>query len=151
MKAEDMKQLLDKYFEGQTSSSEEAILRDYFSQPDTNPEFDLYKPMFQFFTEERASLKEPEGKPIKEQFNRKRLLIWLSTGAAACLLLFVTLKTIRVSDALPMKTSVAYIDGKKLTDISTIRSELFDVLDDLDEGNEEIFSSQIELLEDLFN
>lgn len=44
--------LLDKYFEEQTSSQEEADLRAYFAG-DVAPEFEMYKPVFEFVNEEQ--------------------------------------------------------------------------------------------------
>ena len=42
----DIRRILDLYYEGKTSASEEAALRDYFGRPDTDPEFDDDKMFF---------------------------------------------------------------------------------------------------------
>ena len=144
MKDENIKQLLEIYFEGKSSLEEEAALRNYFNRENTDPELDCYKPLFRYFTEGRkpATTKAPV---------QRKLIVWLSSGIAACLLLFFGLKTIGVFENPQTGISIAYIDGKKHTDISSIRTELFEVLDDLDEENKQIFSSQVELINDLFN
>lgn len=49
-----IKQLLDKYFDGETSLSEENQLRAYFNEPDVHPSLQSYQPMFQFFHTERT-------------------------------------------------------------------------------------------------
>ena len=147
MKNENIKQLLEVYFEGKSSSEEEVILRDYFSKENTDPELDCYKPIFQYFAEERRQV----SAELLTKTGHKKFLIWFSSGIAACLILFLGLKTQGFFDTSSTRTSVAYIEGKKHTDISSVRTELFRVLDDLEEGNEQIFSSQIDLINDLFN
>jgi hypothetical protein len=50
MKREDtIKQLLDKYLEGQTDIKEEKVLSDYFNGNGINPEWMVYKSMFSYF------------------------------------------------------------------------------------------------------
>ena len=45
-----IKTLLDKYFEGKTSLSEENLLSEYFNQSDDiHPDFEYAKDMFQYF------------------------------------------------------------------------------------------------------
>lgn len=138
-----IKQILEKYFEGKTTSSEEALLRNYFSKEDTAPELDCYKPLFQYFAEERAQAARPTM--------TKKLMIWFSTGVAACLLLFFGLKNFRTLENTQNGNSMVYIEGEKYTDITSIRTELFIILDNMEEENEEIFSSQLDLLNNLFN
>lgn len=49
MKPQTIQQLLDKYFEGETSIQEEAQLREYFNQPNVDSRLLHYKPIFQYF------------------------------------------------------------------------------------------------------
>ncbi|MDO4728942.1 MAG: hypothetical protein Q4B43_08075 [Bacteroidota bacterium] len=46
-----MKDLLEKYFNGETSVEEEKELRVYFNSKHIDPEFEKYKPMFVYFQE----------------------------------------------------------------------------------------------------
>lgn len=48
-------QILDKYWEGETSLQEEAQLREYFAQDDVPAKYDSIKPMFQFFKQEQEA------------------------------------------------------------------------------------------------
>jgi hypothetical protein len=44
-----IQQLLDSYFEGETSLQEEEQLRRYFQQEDIHPSLKTYQPMFRYF------------------------------------------------------------------------------------------------------
>lgn len=75
--------LLEKYFEGQTNSSEENELRNYFSSPNVVPHLEQYKPLFGYF----AVAKKEEFKPnIRLQSKRLRVT-WLSIAASVVVLL----------------------------------------------------------------
>ena len=59
-KEEYIKQLLDKYLDGETSSAEERALRGYFTNRDNNipEEWMPYKALFAYIAEERADAAE---------------------------------------------------------------------------------------------
>ena len=131
--------LIEKYFEGLTSLKEEQFLRDYFQQENLPVEWEIYRPVFQFFTSEREQ-KQPKRIP---------LFRWISIAAAACLLMFFGLQFFKTSHNFP-ETSIAYIDGKKYTDLERIHMEALQSLENLSEGNADIYSSQVEALEFIF-
>jgi len=47
-------ELLEKYFEGESSLQEEAILSSYFNQPEVAAELKEYQSLFQYFEEEKS-------------------------------------------------------------------------------------------------
>ncbi len=47
--------ILEKYWEGESSLQDEAMLREYFSQEDIPAKYESIRPMFQFFKTEQAS------------------------------------------------------------------------------------------------
>ncbi|GHT61675.1 hypothetical protein AGMMS50239_13100 [Bacteroidia bacterium] len=145
MKDNNIKILIEKYFEGLTSLDEEQKLRDYFQQENVLPEWEVYKSMFQYFTLERDEKKQAFSSPRPR--TKRILLRWGSTAAAACLLLFISLRLFLNAGGTLSKTSQAYIDGKKYTDIELIRTETLKSLENLSEGSEDAYSSQIEALE----
>lgn len=49
-----IKELLDKYFEGETSLEEEALLEVYFGQSDIAEDLQKYQPLFQYLGEEKG-------------------------------------------------------------------------------------------------
>ncbi|AWM12830.1 hypothetical protein DI487_02385 [Flavobacterium sediminis] len=53
MESKQVKQLLEKYFEGQTSIAEEKQLKAYFSSEDVAPDLVSYQPMFANFRMQR--------------------------------------------------------------------------------------------------
>lgn len=161
LKNKNIQNLIDSYFEGTTSLHEEKFLRDYFRQEMIDAEFESYRPMFQYFDEERKLLETKEEKTgFEEKSIRQNTFVqenskgqWIRTfaiTAAACTFLFISINHFIIPKKNISSTTVAYIDGKKHTDISSIRSEMLDVLGNMEEDNEEIFSTQIELLDNLF-
>ena len=75
--------LLEKYFEGQTNSSEENELRNYFSSPNVVPHLEQYKPLFGYF----AVAKKEEFKPNIQLQSKRLRVTWLSIAALVVVLL----------------------------------------------------------------
>lgn len=158
MDTNNIKKLIDNYFEGNTSLEEEEILRDYFRQKNTAIELDSYKPIFRFFAEERSVEKKileidslPEVHPKISENKRVKMLSWISIASVACILIFLGLNFfVHTQKRLP-ETSIAYIDGKKYTDIELIQSQTLTSLENLTEAEGDIFSSQLEVLESFSN
>jgi len=76
------KEMLERYFLGETSLTEEKVLRDYFRSGDIHPDITEYKDLFSYW-DVAAQIKAPA--------RRRRLpLRWLTAAAAAVLLLFAT-------------------------------------------------------------
>jgi hypothetical protein len=161
MNRETIGRLMEKYFDGQTSLEEERQLRDYFRNGNVAPEWESCKFMFNYFSEEREKSEmirqqEQSQNPPKRRHGRWRkkslLMVLWTTAAAACMLLFFTLNG---RFALPYSggeheisgQSLAYINGQKFTDIETIRSETLNSLKNLAEGDDNVYSLQVEALE----
>ncbi len=66
MNEQQIKYLLEKYFEGETTLQEEAQLHAYFAQTELHPSLVAYQPMFQFFREEQQ-------KELNEAFDTRLL------------------------------------------------------------------------------
>lgn len=66
-------QLIEKYFNGETSLSEEASLRSYFTSGNVANDLKQYEPLFQYFEAEQESV-------LTEDFDNK-LFEKLETGA----------------------------------------------------------------------
>ncbi|MDR3061893.1 MAG: hypothetical protein LBU57_07250 [Dysgonamonadaceae bacterium] len=151
-----IKQLLDQYFEGQTSLQEEQILRNYFQQEDVDESLTEYKPMFDFFNEERVlnSIEENEVEiPGKVKFLRMGK-VWFSRfsiGIAASIMLFFGVKFAFFNQKKEVSgQSIVYVDGKKFTDRKTIRSQTLNTLEAISESEDDVIASQIDIL-DSFN
>lgn len=104
-----MNELLEKYFRGETSLSEEKELKKYFSEGNVASEHEVYRALFEEFKMElNETAKAPLVKVIPVQRKIKR--IWIQTFAytaiAATLLLLVWIQFPQTSD------NFARIDGK---------------------------------------
>ncbi|WP_297333209.1 hypothetical protein [Flavobacterium sp.] len=74
--------LLDKYFEAETSTAEENVLKAYFSSAGVAPHLEQYRPMFGYFAGE-ATQKFEKTVPLK---TKRRKVAWLSAAAGFVLL-----------------------------------------------------------------
>ncbi len=94
MKYQEITQLLDKYFAGETSLQEEAQLRNYFNGKDVQESLRSYQPLFQFFRQEQEQrLNERFETKLMEQLQQapprlrvRRLSVWIARAAAVALL-----------------------------------------------------------------
>jgi hypothetical protein len=77
--------LLEKYFEGKTTSIDEKELRNYFSSADVSPHLVQYKPLFDYFSV-AASQKFTSKIPLQ---SKKPTVAWLSIAASVVIMLGV--------------------------------------------------------------
>ncbi len=89
----EVRKLLDKYWEGETSLEEEAKLRSYFSEEDVADEFLPFQAMFTFFSNAssmrmEAEIPQPAIKQLSEDrpATKIRSLGWWRAAAAAVVL-----------------------------------------------------------------
>jgi hypothetical protein len=146
MKKDEIKTLLEMYFEGLTSLKEEQQLRDYFQSENIPKEWEMYQPFFRFFSEEQRTVQDKQALPIRDKASKRSLFrfYWrISIAVAACLFLFFGWKLTQNAH----KNSWAYINGKKYTDIEQIRTEILKTLENFSDENENVYASQIEVLE----
>ncbi len=81
MELGNIKKLIGKYFDANTTAAEERMLRDYFSGTAVAPELESYRPMFNYFSkakEERFTRQVPLN-------TRKPYYKWVSVAAIAIL------------------------------------------------------------------
>lgn len=75
--------LLEKYFQGETSIAEENQLKEYFSSSNVAQHLEQYKPMFGYFSQVKEQ-KSTQEIPLKA---KKRNIAWLSIAASVVVLL----------------------------------------------------------------
>ncbi|MFV0419708.1 MAG: hypothetical protein ACK5KT_13385 [Dysgonomonas sp.] len=140
MNMKNIDELLEKYFEGETSIEEEKLLRNYFRQENIDEQHKIYAPLFNFFSEERKEI------AIEKKRKKTPLYTWIGIAASIALLIGV-----RAFFYAPIEngntTSIVYIDGKKITDINTINSEVLNSIENISNVNEDILNSQIDILD----
>lgn len=127
-----MEELLNKYFEGETSCEEERELRRFFTQGPVPEHLQAYRPIFAFFEEES---KRPKGSlPL-----RRRLLYALSGVAAGVLIALAIAGISRHIGGAP--ENYVIIDGKCYTDARLIHEQAMNAFDDVRLSEDEVFAT----------
>ena len=106
-----MNDLLEKYFRGETSLTEEKELKHYFSTGNVVPEHEIYRPLFEVFELELEDIAtSPLIKVIPKQ--RKIKQIWIKTfaytGIAATLVVLFWVQLPRTTE------NYAVINGSRI-------------------------------------
>ncbi|TCN56602.1 hypothetical protein D0809_15820 [Flavobacterium circumlabens] len=83
MELNKIENILEKYFQGETTVAEENELKEYFSSPDVAQHLEQYKPMFGYFSQVKEQ-KSTQEIPLQ---TKKRNVAWLSIAASFVVLL----------------------------------------------------------------
>ena len=97
MKVQDIKLLIEKFYDGKTSKREEQLLKNYFDQKDIPEQYSDTKEYFNFLQKEAALELDDtfDEKFFKEtgldehQTNNKRIWMYRISGIAATILVFI--------------------------------------------------------------
>ena len=99
MELDKIENILEKYFQGETSIAEENQLKEYFSSSNVAQHLEQYKPMFGYFSQVKEQ-KSTQEIPLKTQ---KRNVAWLSIAASVVVLLGIgTYFYVSEKDATPV-------------------------------------------------
>ena len=136
-KEEYIKQLLDKYLDGETSSAEERALRGYFTNKGNNipEEWMPYRALFTYIAEERAD----EGETAEtidinvNKAGKSHRRGWIY--AAAILIAVVMISLPRQND------NYAVIDGKVYTNKKVVEDEALKALQMVSSDNDDNFDA----------
>ena len=85
MELNKIEDILEKYFQGETSIAEEKELTNYFSSSDVAQHLEQYKPMFGYFSQAKQE-QFTASIPLKSGRKQKRLA-WLSVAASVVVML----------------------------------------------------------------
>ncbi len=90
MELSNIEKLLEKYFEGETTISEEKELKVYFTRETVPSHLERYKDLFQYFSEE-SQVKATRGLPLQSGTKNSRYM-WIGVAASVALVvgLFVS-------------------------------------------------------------
>ncbi|KAF2081369.1 hypothetical protein [Flavobacterium sharifuzzamanii] len=83
MELNKIEEILEKYFQGETSIAEENQLKEYFSSSNVAQHLEQYKPMFGYFSQAKEQ-KSTYEIPLQ---TKKQNVAWLSIAASAVILL----------------------------------------------------------------
>ena len=127
MNTREIKDILEKYFEGQTTLEEERVLKAFFSGGDIPPGLRKYEPHFKYLVSEserssgsRLSSGSLAGSKIVDLFprNKRSLVYWLSSVAAGiALIVTIFLKSdpyVRQLESTYTDPELAYQEAKKV-------------------------------------
>ena len=144
-----IEELLELYFEGQTSAEEEATLRRFFTSADVPDNLAMYKPLFAYFENEISTLKttsktpeitleiQPESGNKPAQQTSRKFVMWLSSAAACAAILVGVFFTNKQSNKCTGEGDYVIIDGRCYTDAKTIRSATLNTLREISEDDED--------------
>ncbi len=119
-----IEELLNKYFEGETSAQEERMLRSFFSKADVPEELAVYKPLFAYFDQEIARKEtEPELATVIPKKKKKRRYYWFSVAAACLFVMLLAGKYFfPANNGLPCSGNYVIINGQCYSDPDKVRS-----------------------------
>lgn len=133
-----IEELLNKYFEGETSCSEERELRRFFTQGIVPEHLEVYRPLFAFLeAEKQQAPATTEAAPKRIAPLRRRILYGVSGIAAGLVLLLGVAGTIRYFTAQP--DNYVIIDGKQYTDAKLIQEQALAAFQEVSFSQEELF------------
>ena len=84
MELDRIENLLEKYFEGETTIAEEKELKIYFSSSDVAQHLEHYRGMFGYFS---AAKEQKFEKELPSEITTKKKVAWLSIAASIVILL----------------------------------------------------------------
>ena len=90
MELDRIEKLVEKYFEAETSITEEKELKDYFASPDVAPHLEQYKRLFGYVVQAK---REQFTATLPLKTSKRKSVVWLSIAASVVVFLGVSLFT----------------------------------------------------------
>ena len=164
-------ELLERYFEGETSAEDECRLRSFFASDEVPEHLAAYKPLFAYFDEEIIQQKNdirPETISIPFERNAKRAkkaVLYILSGVAACFLALLSLsRLLYPADPCFCSDNYVVINGRCYTDVHKVRSLAIEALQevatpandyfpktDADEADRQLIDNQLKELGSMFS
>lgn len=143
-----IEELIERYFEGETSAEEEKQLRSFFAAGHVPEHLSAYIPLFAYFDEEIRNKEEAKKNQrstasillLRKEKSVRRTLLYVLSGVAASLLFLLALHPF-VSSANPCFCSDNYvvINGRCYTDPHKVRALALEALDEVATPADEYF------------
>ena len=140
MEKERIKQIIERYLNGETTNKEERVLRDFFSRnhAEVPPEWMVYRAMFGYVARERNRIAAPV--PARRVAVRvKRAVLWAAVAAAVAVFAVLML---RVPS---QNVNYAFIDGKRITDQRQVMEAATEALEMVSCKEDDAFAALREL------
>ena len=124
----EIEELIERFFEGQTSNEEERELYDFFSSENVPERLLSYRQVFEYFEtgikEEEANHQIAERKNIQST-SSKKIRIWMSIAASLLILIsFGIYHFTREKEFNPYEGSYIIRNGVKITDPKIVNPEI---------------------------
>ena len=122
-----IEELIERFFDGQTSNEEERNLYAFFSSKNVPEHLLPYRPVFAYF--ETGIKEEPEHREIvlktKQSFWKKKISIWMSVAASLLILISLGIYHFaREKNFNPYEGSYIIRNGVKITDPKIVNPEI---------------------------
>jgi hypothetical protein len=126
-----IEELLDRYFEGQTSLAEESALRDYFASAESiPPHLEYARAMFGYFHEAAEEKMSHDFTPVYDltevpptqrrvSYTRRIITAVISVAAVAAIALTLTFSLSGLHESAQEPAVYCYVNGQPVTDYDT--------------------------------
>ena len=137
-----IEELIDRYFEGQTSCEEERELRCFFNRENIPEHLQVYRPLFICLEQEVKAFQEKSVPTAKLPSHRRRFIYMMSRVAAGILLLIGIAGTKQYLHVTP--ENYVIIDGKQYTDDNLVREQALAAFRDMRTTEDEVLDLRFE-------
>ena len=121
----EIEELIERFFEGQTSNEEERKLYAFFANENIPERLLLYRPVFEYF---ETGIREEESTGQKKNIqstSSKKIRIWISIAASLLILIsFGIYHFTREKEFNPYEGSYIIRNGVKITDPKIVNPEI---------------------------
>ncbi len=137
-----IEELVDRYFEGETSCEEERELRRFFNNERVPEHLEAYRPLFAYIEQEVKAYREERNHTAKAT-SRFRRFNYIISGVAAVVLLLIGIAGInRYLHDTP--GNYVIIDGKQYTDDNIVREQALAAFRDIRTTEDEVLDLMFE-------
>ncbi|WP_291527818.1 hypothetical protein [Bacteroides sp. UBA939] len=137
-----IEELLNRYFEGQTSREEERELRRFFITESVPEHLRMYRPLFACLEQEAKQFREKETLVARKPAISRRIFYMLGGVAAGVLLLIGIAGTHQYLH--PTPENYVIIDGKQYTDTNLIHEQALAAFHDMRTTEDEVLDLMFE-------
>jgi len=130
-----IEELIERFFDGQTSNEEERELYDFFSSENVPEHLLPYRQVFAYFEtgiKEEESNHQTTGRKNVQSFRKKKITIWASIAASILILIsFGIYHFTREKEFNPYEGSYIIRNGVKITDPKIVNPEIEKTIEEM--------------------